>query len=217
MKKSILLTIFSFVFFSCGNENASQLVDSKQISSKISSYYQSILILNHLNEFQRVATRINTIQQITPEEQIAINTTIQNSAIAASDLFSIIGVTQQELAAYKEEDVALAGLILSSEMIQQTNPESSRDVIDCLGRAAFGISIAEWALTGRITATMGIRLLGQVARRALGPIAVAFVIYDFVDCMTSYSSTATTGPSEATTDSTKTIPPTEAFVNQTTH
>lgn len=205
MKKNIFLMALCLLAFSCTSEtndqDVTQSLDSKLLLSKVDSYYQDISKLASLSDFCRVATRVNSaFQEITPNEQVAINAAIHAASTASAELFTNIGLTQEDLASYKEEDIALAGLLLSRELSREGISGSSNDVIDCIGRATLGISVSEWGLAGRLTAKMGLQLLKQVARKALGPIAIGFIMYDLASCLSSMPQSAPTSTSAPVID-----------------
>jgi hypothetical protein len=85
---------------------------------------------------------------------------------------------------FDNHDVVLGAMMLLNYNSQYEEANSSYDVIDCISRSLIGISVTNWGIAGKITTkAMGIIFLKQVARKALGPIGIAWTIYDFVTCM----------------------------------
>jgi hypothetical protein len=190
--KRILLTFsllsIILLFLSCNNE---EKIETDKVvlnySESLSNFREKILSLAEEQQ-----TKKSLKNEVSEEEESDFEMTEENAQYyinslndEAYDIFYSLGVTSEDMIEFNNHDVVLGAMMLLDYNSQyEEEVSSSHDVIDCVSRALIGVSFTNWAISGKITTkAMGIVFLKQVARKALGPIGIAWTIYDFVTCM----------------------------------
>lgn len=183
---NVLLTGIALLFLSCNNEDRVEIAEvDRDYSKSLSNLREKVLVL------AEEQTKKGLKSEETGEEKYDFEMTdekalfyINSLNAEACDLFYSLGMTSEDIIEFNDHDIVLGAMALMVYNSQYEEANSSRDVLDCVSRALVGISFTNWAIAGKITTkAMGMIFLKQVARKALGPIGVAWTIYDFVTCM----------------------------------
>lgn len=104
----------------------------------------------------------------------------------SKELITESGITPRDVVeisqeSFTDEQTIVTGLLLYSSQTDLTIESNS--VGGCIANAVVGIELHEGFWSSFSNRRTMLRLLGRTLTRALGPIAAALMVYDFVDCM----------------------------------
>lgn len=194
--KPVMLFFFLGLTYSCSNENVEQVkVNPSEfvLKSDLNLTNFSRLSKKIDNQFRRTKSVDNLLTE--EEAKILLDPVLKDGEKIKKDILNSIDSNTPEYQMYSE--LTDKELILLSVISVANNPTAKakshpsltgKEVLDCiLGAIGIAEAIPNLRISGLVTAKTGLQILKAVARRyALGYIALAYSIYNFVDSINDH-------------------------------
>jgi len=194
-KKIIYIVAVLFMFISCSK-------NEEMKTQKESSDVRNTLFSKEANQFNRQLK--NSLDNFKSQGIITLDGKYIGTEEKSRDMFSemainakqvlmFAGMTSEQLESYNNEDLVCLSFLYTqhcaikhkqneNKSIPSLRSSPATEVLACLGVALLGVNLSKIGFSTTLTVSTGLKFLGQIGAKALGPIGLIIATAAFVDC-----------------------------------